>query len=154
MPTFHYVFSLLIIQLYLCESNAKSPYWPINGIQCNSYEDWMEQGRQNGYNVVWAPLDRKLVSIFNATSAWNFIDNHLGIDYGWEVVLMGLLDTPHGNEICVDSQKKNCVIAEHWELIFSIAEKYSKDAARVFVPAILQRANVDFDQPIVEAYHR
>ena len=54
------------------------------------------------------------------------MDGSVGIDYGWEVVLMGLLDTPHGNEICVDSQKKNCVIAEHWELVFSIAEKYSK----------------------------
>ena len=55
-------FSNLFInfQLYLCESNAKSPYWPINGIQCNTYEDWMEQGRKNGYNVVWAPLDRQL----------------------------------------------------------------------------------------------
>ena len=50
--------------------------------------------------------------------------------------------------------KKKCVIAEHWELVFSIAEKFSKDAARVFVPAILQRGNVDFDQPIVEAYYR
>ena len=96
----------------------------------------------------------QLVSLFNATSAWNFVNDHLGIDYGWEVVLMGLLDTPHGNEICVDSQKKNCIIAEHFELIFSIAEKYSKDAARVFVPAILQRGNVDFNQPIVEAYFR
>ena len=67
---------------------------------------------------------------------------------------MGLLDTLHGNEICVDSEKKSCVIAEHFELIFSIAEKYSKDAARVFKPAIMQRGGVDFNLPIVEAYYR
>ena len=51
---------------------------------------------------------------------------------------MGLLDTPHGNEICVDSQKKNCVIAEHWELVFSIAEKYSKGTIQIL-------HNQDFD---------
>ena len=24
-------------ELFICESNAKSGYWPINGIQCNPY---------------------------------------------------------------------------------------------------------------------
>ena len=24
-------------ELFVCESNAKSGYWPINGIQCNKY---------------------------------------------------------------------------------------------------------------------
>ena len=25
-------------ELFICESNAKTGYWPINGIQCNPYE--------------------------------------------------------------------------------------------------------------------
>ena len=25
-------------ELFICESNAKTGYWPINGIQCNLYE--------------------------------------------------------------------------------------------------------------------
>ena len=141
-------------QLFLCESNAKSPYWPVNGIQCNTYDDWMEYGRRNGYNVVWAPLNRELAANFDIEAAWTFVDEHVGVDYGWEIVLMGLLDTAHGNEICTDTARKNCVVAEHFELIFSIAEKYSKDAARVFKPAIMQRAQVDFELPIVEAYYR
>ena len=65
----------------MCESNAKSPYWPVNGIQCNTFEDWMEFGRKNGYNVVWAPLDRNLVAKFNISAAWNFVDDHLGKAY-------------------------------------------------------------------------
>ena len=141
-------------QLFICESNAKSPYWPVNGIQCNTYDDWMEYGRRNGYNVVWAPLNRELAANFDIEAAWTFVDEHVGVDYGWEIVLMGLLDTAHGNEICTDTARKNCVVAEHFELIFSIAEKYSKDAARVFKPAIMQRAQVDFELPIVEAYYR
>ena len=141
-------------ELFFCESNAKSPYWPINGIQCNTYDEWMEYGRRNGYNVVWTPLDRQRVAHFNVSSAWEFIDAHLGIDYGWEVVLMGLLDTLHGNDVCVDAARKKCVTAEHFELIFSIGEKYSSDVARVFKPAMMQRAGVDFDLPLIEAYYR
>ena len=53
----------------------------------------MEYGRQNGYNAVWVPLRRSLADGFNATAAWEFVEQHLGVDYGWEIVLMGLLDT-------------------------------------------------------------
>lgn len=144
----------LTLQLFLCESNALSPYWPTNGIQCNTYEDWMEQGRNNGYNVVWVPLDRQLAAEFNITAAWQFVEDHLGVDYGWEIVLMGLIDTETGNEVCVDSQKENCIKLPHWEMVFSIMEKVSKDAARLFKPAIMQRGQVDFELPMVEAYYQ
>ena len=30
-------------ELFICESNAKSGYWPINGIQCNPYEGTFDQ---------------------------------------------------------------------------------------------------------------
>ena len=98
----------------------------------------MEQGRKNGYNVVWAPLNRTLSDNFDQEAAWNFIENHQGIDYGWEVVLMGLLDTARGNDVCTDTARKNCITAEHWELVFSIVENVT-EAARVFKPAIMQR---------------
>ena len=140
--------------LFICESNAKSPYWPVNGIQCNSFDDWMEYGRRNDYNVVWAPLSRNLSRSFNETSAWEFIDAHLGVDYGWEVVLMGWLDSHEGNKICADTAGIMCTEKEHFEMIFSVAEKIAYAAARVFKPAIMQRAGVDFDLPIVEAYYK
>jgi len=140
-------------ELYLCESNAKSPYWPLNGIQCNPWEKWMEYGRKAGYNAVWVPLNRSRP--FNETAAWEFFNAHEGIDYGWEIVLMGLLDSEMGNIICVDAERTRCVTAEHWELIFSLMDSLGiKAAARIFKPAIMQRAGVDFDLPIVEAYHK
>ena len=77
-------------------------------------------------------------ALYLSSAAWKFVDDHLGIDYGWEIVLMGLLDTPHGNEICTDSDKNYCVTAEHFELIFSIIQNIT-DAARVYKPAIMQR---------------
>ena len=63
-------------ELYLCESNAKSPYWPLNGIQCNPWEKWMEYGRKAGYNAVWVPLNRSRP--FNETAAWEFFNAHEG----------------------------------------------------------------------------
>ena len=65
-------------QLFLCESNAKSPYWPVNGIQCTPWDTWMEYGKANGYNAVWAPLKRNLTQTFNASAAWQFVEDHLG----------------------------------------------------------------------------
>jgi hypothetical protein len=140
--------------LFLCESNAKSPYWPVNGIQCNTFDDWMEYGRRNGYNVVWAPISRELTKSFNETAAWEFIDAHLGVDYGWEVVLMGFLDSHDGNRLCADTAATMCTEKEHFEVVFSVAEKVAYAAARVFKNAIMQRAGVDFDLPIVEAYYK
>ena len=54
--------------LYVCESNAKSAYWPVNGIQCNLYKDWIEYGRRNGYNVVWVPLKEEV-----SMEGWNYL---------------------------------------------------------------------------------
>ena len=59
----------------------------------------------------------------------------------------------HGNEICVDTARKICITAEHWEMLFSIAEKIDDLLSRVFKPAMMQRANVEFDRPILEAYY-
>jgi hypothetical protein len=108
-------------ELYMCESNGASPYWPINGIQCNKYDTWIQYALAANYNVVWAPLSRK--ATFNETAAWEFIENHLGIDYGWEIVLMGYLDSHEGNRVCADNAGTMCTEKEHWELLFSVAEK-------------------------------
>ena len=53
--------------------------------------DWMEYGKNADYNTVWVPLSEEKAALFNETSAWHFIDEHMGIDYGWQNVLMGWL---------------------------------------------------------------
>ena len=50
----------------------------------------------------------------------------------------GLLDTPNENEICTDAARNYCVVAEHFEMLFSVVQNISV-AARVFKPAIMQR---------------
>ena len=49
----------------------------------------MELGKKADYNVVWVPLSDKNAEVFNETAAWKFIDDHLGIDYGYEILLTG-----------------------------------------------------------------
>ena len=51
----------------------------------------MEYGKNADYNAVWAPLSDEKAGMFNETAAWEFIDDHMGIDYGWQVVLTGWL---------------------------------------------------------------
>ena len=46
--------------MYLCESNAVSPYWPVNGVQCAQYDDWIHWAVLADYNVVWAPIDEQI----------------------------------------------------------------------------------------------
>ena len=54
--------------------------------------------RNADYNYVWVPLDRSIV--FDEKKANDFIDSLLGVDYGYEVLLTGLLDTLRENWPC------------------------------------------------------
>ena len=72
-------------QLHICESNALSPYWPVNGVQCNPYLDWLDYGRKAGYNTVLVPLDQEKSEALNMTAAWQFVESMLGVDYGYWV---------------------------------------------------------------------
>merc|ERR1712130_669259 len=142
--------------LHICESNALSPYWPTNGIQCNPYLDWLEFGRLAGYNTVWAPLSAERSGQMNISAAWDFIDSMMGIDYGYEVVLTGLIDTLYDNMPCANKGGSHCLEPEHLELLMSVVERLSEEAARILKPAIMQRAGVQFDHPtgILEAYYQ
>ena len=141
-------------QLLICESNALSPYWPINGIQCNPYLDWLEYGRKAGYNTVWVPMEQEKSDSLNMTAAWQFVESMVGVDYGYEVVLTGLLDTLYDNMPCAKTDQTQCLEPEHFELLFSYMERVSKVASRVFKPAVMQRAGIPFDRPILEAYYQ
>ena len=54
--------------------------------------------RKAEYNFVWVPIDRSLE--FDEDKANFFIDEFLGIDYGYEVILFGQLDTIKDNLPC------------------------------------------------------
>ena len=119
-------------ELFICESNAKSPYWPVNGVQCNSLSDWATFALLADYNYVWVPLNETLSQSMDMTKAWEFVDSMKGIDYGYEVVLTGLIDTLYDNLPCAGSDNSFCLEPEHFEMLFrSVCRVYAHHAHTV-----------------------
>ena len=52
-------------------------------------KDWFENAKKSDCNVVWVPLSQENGKVFNETGAWDFILDHLGIDFGWQTLLTG-----------------------------------------------------------------
>ena len=145
-------------RLEICESNALTPYWPVNGVQCNSWTNWTQFALAADYNVVWAPLRPEISEAMDMEAAWAFVEGMRGVDYGYEVVLTGLLDTLTDNLPCASASEDTpfCLEPEHFEMLFSAVERLpllGEEVSRVFKPAMMQRAGVPFDRPLVEAYH-
>ncbi len=143
-------------RLYLCESTTVSECWPTNGIQCNPYSTWVEWARKADMHAVWAPLDRKPgAPTMDRNKAWDLVDRLVGNDYGYEVVLMGWLDTIKDNLPCLKDRELSdfCLEAETFELLFAYIQRVSFAAARVFVPAVQQRAGVPFNSTLLQAYY-
>ena len=53
--------------------------------------DWMQYGKNADYNTVWVQLSEENAAIFDESKAWAYIEEHMGIDYGWQNVIMGWL---------------------------------------------------------------
>ena len=142
-------------RLEVCESNALTPYWPVNGVQCNAWSNWTQFALAADYNVVWAPLEPELSQGLDMEAAWEFVESMRGVDYGYEVVLTGLLDTLYDNLPCASQSPSTpfCLEPEHFEMLFTYVERVSSEAARVFKPAMMQRAGVPFARPLLEAYY-
>ena len=51
----------------------------------------MQYGKNADYNTVWVQLSEENAAIFDESKAWAYIDEHMGIDYGWQNVIMGWL---------------------------------------------------------------
>ena len=143
-------------ELFVCEANVKGSYWPVNGVQCNKYLDWMKYGELAGYNAVLSPIDRSIE--FDVDKAWEFVEKYRGIDYGFEVLLTGWLDSNEGNRVCMNKEKTWCLEpAYHIEFLFSVVDRVSQDAVRIMKPALMNRAGLhNFTQniPLVDVYHR
>lgn len=58
---------------------------------CIIVSDWMQYGKNADYNTVWVQLSEENAATFDESKAWAYIDEHMGIDYGWQNVIMGWL---------------------------------------------------------------
>jgi len=94
----HTVISLWIDnELYMCESTAKSNYWPVDGIQKTPYDQWIEIADKADFNVVHLPLSPEIAKRFNTTAATEFLNSVIGLPYGFHNLFTGWVDTAEDN---------------------------------------------------------
>lgn len=106
-------------ELYICESTVDDSYWPTNGIQKTPYETWLKQAAEASYNVVHAPLKASYRAKYNSTAAVNFFHANEGLDYGFQTMLWGWIDTLYDNYPCVPDDNYSSVCLQ-WELVESL----------------------------------
>ena len=110
-------------ELYITESTTNSSYWPTNGIQKTPYTTWIKQAEAAGYNAVWAPLDPARRAKLNVTAMWDFFSTVEGLQYGYETMLWGWIDTVDNNYPCVAPDFKYCLSWRVLEVLLPLANR-------------------------------
>eukprot|EP00760_Papus_ankaliazontas_P015604 PhM_4_TR16614/c0_g1_i1/m.40565 len=122
--------------LFFCESTVNSTYWPVNGIQCTEYTQWISLANAAGYNTVVVPLRADLRAKFNATAAWEFFESVRGLDYGYRNLIYGWVDTVKDNYPCVPPDfSERCLTWDFVEVVFAYLEKVAPAASIIFSQA-------------------
>jgi len=82
--------------LHVCESTVHDDYWPVQGIQCHEYEDWLRLAAGSDFNVVFLPLSPAMRAVFDEQKAVDYVKAHLGLDYGIKTIIWGWIDMANG----------------------------------------------------------
>eukprot|EP00927_Polykrikos_kofoidii_P050599 TRINITY_DN44490_c0_g1_i1.p1 TRINITY_DN44490_c0_g1~~TRINITY_DN44490_c0_g1_i1.p1 ORF type:complete len:666 (-),score=95.04 TRINITY_DN44490_c0_g1_i1:195-2192(-) len=127
-------------QLYIAESTASGNYWPTNGIQRTPFRQWIAQAQEAGFNVVHAPLAPKYRGLFNADSANAFFHANDGLDYGYQALFWGWIDTERHNYPCLPPwggpvNDRVCLEWEHLEILAPLIVRIIPSVQKEFVPA-------------------
>jgi len=115
--------------LFICESTTKDSYWPVNGIQCTNYRQWLIQAQAADYNVVWSPLTDEARAQFDANAAWDFFRSVQGVDYGFYNMLFAWIDTAQDNYPCLPPDYNMCLEAPHFECLFGFIDTFAPSIA-------------------------
>ena len=86
--------------MHVCESQDKSAYWSVNGVQCTPLRVWLQRANAAGYDVVHAPLSPEYRAKFDEAKAWEWFKTVEGLNYGFHNMLWGWLDTVKSNYPC------------------------------------------------------
>jgi len=85
-------------QLFVCESTdvCEDPgpidFPPPYGQVCRPWDLWMKQAYEAGFWVNLCPLKPEYSSKFNEKAAWDFINAHMGQEYGYANFIYTFLD--------------------------------------------------------------
>jgi hypothetical protein len=110
--------------LYICESTAAGAYWPLSGIQKTPYAEWLQMAQDADYNVVYMPLEEGVE--LDEDSAVAFFKQWEGVDYGYQAMLWGWIDTVKDNYPCLPPDWSSvCLEFELVEVLFSAVDRYA-----------------------------
>jgi hypothetical protein len=84
-------------EFYICEANTASKYWPVDGIQCSKWKDWVEMAAKAEFLVSVLPLRVDVREKFDLKKAWAHVNSMLGLPYGWHTQFTGWIDTAEDN---------------------------------------------------------
>jgi hypothetical protein len=126
-------------ELWICESTSSSSYWPVNGVQKELYRDWIEHTNATSHNIIHLPLSPKYRAIFNETTAWEYMESVEGLDYGFQNMLWGTVDTVKDNYPCVPPDFKRCVTWDLVEIVLPLLERYVEKFTSVYDQAFNRR---------------
>eukprot|EP00298_Acanthocystis_sp_HF-20_P013871 c20540_g1_i1.p1 GENE.c20540_g1_i1~~c20540_g1_i1.p1 ORF type:complete len:590 (-),score=239.66 c20540_g1_i1:109-1878(-) len=144
-------------ELYICESTATTSYWDVNGIQKTPYTEWLKKAKEAGFNVVHIPLAPEYRAKMNLTAAWEFFNNTEGIDYGYDNMLWGWVDTLKDNYPCAPPNYDRCL---SWNVIvvaFPQVEKIVKQFTSFYFQAWnfrLGTSNLPMAELLYEAHQQ
>jgi len=119
--------------LYVTESTVDDSYWPTDGIQRTPYKQWLKQAREASFNVVHVPLNDEAKAKFNETAAREHFFDHEGLEYGYQVMFWGWIDTLKDNYPCLPpTYSNNCLQWELLESVFAIIDRSDSDLSNLF----------------------
>lgn len=129
--------------LQACESTTLDGYWPDNGIQCHTWDRWVELCVAAGQNVVLVPLSEETRKTFDTNKAIEFFNVNKGLDYGYSSFLFGWLDTYNGNFPCTPSSNyTTCLMPEMAEQLAILLDSLFGSAHdNFFRQALAHRTN-------------
>ena len=111
-------------ELFICESTAKTSYWPLNGIQCNEWAKWVDYAEAAQMNVVMVPLSPAYREKFDVAKAWKFFEDTKGLDYGYQIFIFGWIDTVQDNFVCMPPDwNSTCLTPELGEMILVLQDR-------------------------------
>mmetsp|Transcript_35616 Transcript_35616/g.81625 ORF Transcript_35616/g.81625 Transcript_35616/m.81625 type:complete len:657 (-) Transcript_35616:66-2036(-) len=127
-------------KLYVAESTINSTYWPTNGIQRTPYRQWLKQAREAGYQTVHLPLTKKYREQFDVQQANAFFHSNDGLQYGYQALLTGWIDTERNNYPCKPpydgpAAEKQCLVWETLEVGVPIVTRMIPSFEHPFIPA-------------------
>jgi hypothetical protein len=141
-------------ELFVCESTIADSYWPTDYVQRTPYRQWIQQAIDADMNVIYAPLNEAARKNYNETAAAAFFKNVEGIDYGFQTIIWGWLDTARENFPCLPPDfSSNCFTWELLEPLIALVDRYVPEIGdQIWNPGFAHRLNINAPLRTAELY--